>query len=150
MEDYQNDPDTTAHARNFLDCIKSRKRSTSDVEIGFLYSPMIRDRYQDVDLILSCGDLPYYYIEYMVSMLNVPCYFVRGNHASSREYGVAGMRKFPWGAVDLHRRCREDDTGLLIAGRNPVCTDAVATAVMGFDPDAPDRGRGKPDLQEGR
>ena len=29
--------------------------------------------------------------------------------------------------------------GLLIAGRNPVCTDAVATAVMGFDPDAPDR-----------
>jgi predicted dehydrogenase len=34
-EDYENDPDTTAHARNFLDCIKSRKRSTSDVEIGF-------------------------------------------------------------------------------------------------------------------
>lgn len=29
--------------------------------------------------------------------------------------------------------------GLLIAGRNPVCTDAVAAAVMGFDPDAPDR-----------
>jgi len=34
-EDYENDPDTTAHARNFLDCVKSRKRSTSDVEIGF-------------------------------------------------------------------------------------------------------------------
>lgn len=34
-EDYQNDPDTTAHARNFLDCVKSRKRSTSDIEIGF-------------------------------------------------------------------------------------------------------------------
>jgi uncharacterized protein (DUF362 family) len=29
--------------------------------------------------------------------------------------------------------------GLLIAGRNPVCTDAVATAVMGFNPDAPHR-----------
>jgi uncharacterized protein (DUF362 family) len=29
--------------------------------------------------------------------------------------------------------------GLLIAGRNPVCTDAVAAAVMGFEPDAPDR-----------
>jgi uncharacterized protein (DUF362 family) len=28
--------------------------------------------------------------------------------------------------------------GLLLAGRNPVCTDAVAAAVMGFDPDAPD------------
>jgi hypothetical protein len=29
--------------------------------------------------------------------------------------------------------------GLLIAGRNPVCTDAVAAAVMGFNPDALDR-----------
>ena len=29
--------------------------------------------------------------------------------------------------------------GLLIAGGNAVCTDAVAAAVMGFDPDAPDR-----------
>jgi len=77
---------------------------------------MIRDRYQDVDLILSCGDLPYFYIEYMVSMLNVPCYFVRGNHASDREFGVGSTRRFPWGAVDLHHRCVEDDTGLLLAG----------------------------------
>ena len=90
--------------------------AVSDVEIGFIYSPMIREKYQDVDLILSCGDLPYYYIEYMISMLNVPCYFVRGNHASIREYGVGGTRRFPWGAVDLHRRCVEDDTGLLVAG----------------------------------
>jgi uncharacterized protein (DUF362 family) len=29
--------------------------------------------------------------------------------------------------------------GLLIAGTNPVCVDATAAAVMGFDPDAPDR-----------
>lgn len=29
--------------------------------------------------------------------------------------------------------------GLLIAGLNPVCTDAVMAAVMGFNPDAPDR-----------
>lgn len=90
--------------------------AVSDVEIGFLYSPLINDKYQDVDLILSCGDLPYYYIEYMVSMLNVPCYFVRGNHASDREFGVGGTRRYPWGAVDLHRRCIEDTTGLLLAG----------------------------------
>jgi uncharacterized protein (DUF362 family) len=31
---------------------------------------------------------------------------------------------------------------LLIAGRNPACTDAVAAAVMGYDPEAP--GRSKP------
>ncbi len=29
--------------------------------------------------------------------------------------------------------------GLMIAGLNPVCTDAVAASVMGFDPDAADR-----------
>lgn len=34
-EDYQNDPDTTAHARNFLDCIKSRQKPVCDIEIGF-------------------------------------------------------------------------------------------------------------------
>jgi predicted dehydrogenase len=34
-EDYQDDPHTLAHCRNFLDCVKSRKRPVSDVEIGF-------------------------------------------------------------------------------------------------------------------
>jgi uncharacterized protein (DUF362 family) len=29
--------------------------------------------------------------------------------------------------------------GLLIAGTNPVSTDSVAAAVMGFNPDAPDK-----------
>ncbi len=90
--------------------------AVSDVESALLYSPLIVERFSDIDLLLSCGDLPYYYIEYMISMLNIPCYFVRGNHASTREYGVAGMRKYPWGAVDLHRKCKEDDTGLLLAG----------------------------------
>ncbi|HOJ60154.1 MAG TPA: DUF362 domain-containing protein [bacterium] len=41
-----------------------------------------------------------------------------------------------WWIGSLVSVCRP---GVLIAGRNPVCTDAVATAVMGFDPDAPDR-----------
>lgn len=34
-ENYQNDPDTIAHARNFLDCVKSRQSPTTDIEIGF-------------------------------------------------------------------------------------------------------------------
>lgn len=29
--------------------------------------------------------------------------------------------------------------GLLVAGRNAVCTDSIATALMGFDPESPDR-----------
>ena len=38
------------------------------------------------------------------------------------------------------RHCRPVHAGLLIAGTNPVTTDAVATALMGFDPMA-ERGR---------
>jgi uncharacterized protein (DUF362 family) len=37
----------------------------------------------------------------------------------------------PWCALAVQK------PGLLIAGCNPVCTDAVATAVMGYDPMAP-------------
>lgn len=35
FENYENDPDTLAHIREFLDCIKSRKRPSSDVEVGY-------------------------------------------------------------------------------------------------------------------
>jgi predicted dehydrogenase len=34
-EDYQNDVNSVAHARNFLDCVKSRQRPTVDIEVGF-------------------------------------------------------------------------------------------------------------------
>jgi predicted dehydrogenase len=34
-ENYADDPHTIAHARNFLDCIKSRQKPVSDLEIGF-------------------------------------------------------------------------------------------------------------------
>lgn len=34
----------------------------------------------DVDLILGCGDLPYTYLEYIVTMLNLPLFYVPGNH----------------------------------------------------------------------
>ena len=34
-ENYQDDPDTIAHTRNFLDCVRSRQRPTTDIEIGF-------------------------------------------------------------------------------------------------------------------
>ena len=38
--------------------------------------------------------------------------------------------------------------GVLIAGTNPVCTDAVATAVMGYDPRARSRHGAVPDLRQ--
>jgi hypothetical protein len=95
---------------------KMRILSVSDIEIGFIYSPMILERFQSIDLIISCGDLPYYYLEYIETMLNVPLYYVRGNHASKVEYTSGGERTSPWGGQNLHQRVIEDDTGLLMAG----------------------------------
>ncbi|MGH8639842.1 MAG: hypothetical protein ACREUZ_22160, partial [Burkholderiales bacterium] len=34
-ENYNNDPDTIAHVREFLDSVKSRKRPSGDVEVGY-------------------------------------------------------------------------------------------------------------------
>lgn len=95
---------------------KLRILGMSDIEIGFIYSPMVVDRFHNIDIIVSCGDLPYYYLEYVVSMLNIPMYYVRGNHASKVEVTTAGDRTNPWGAKDLHQKVVEDDSGLLLAG----------------------------------
>jgi len=45
-----------------------------------VYSPAIRERFADVDLILSAGDLPLDYLDFIVSCLNKPLLFVFGNH----------------------------------------------------------------------
>jgi Icc-related predicted phosphoesterase len=87
----------------------------SDVEVNFIYSPTIQERFKSVDLVISCGDLPYYYLEYIISMLNKPLYYVAGNHANAVEQTVGGPHSTPWGAINLHRnvfRCN----GLLMAG----------------------------------
>ena len=89
--------------------------SLSDVVISFIYSPAIRTRFQDVGLAIGCGDLPYYYQEYVISMLDVPFFFVRGNHDKEIEYTVSGIRRAPAGAVDLHTRVT-NFRGLLLAG----------------------------------
>ena len=90
--------------------------AVSDIELGTIYNPKIADRFSDIDLILSCGDLPHYYLEYMVSMLNIPLYYVNGNHTNKVEITTGGERKYPWGATNIHKKSIKDDTGILLAG----------------------------------
>jgi Icc-related predicted phosphoesterase len=45
-----------------------------------LHSPLLREAFGDVTLLIGCGDLPYEYLEYMVSSLDVPLLYVPGNH----------------------------------------------------------------------
>jgi calcineurin-like phosphoesterase family protein len=47
-----------------------------------VYSNSIKERFGDVDLILSAGDLPDEYLSFIVSMLNKPMVSVAGNHDS--------------------------------------------------------------------
>jgi Icc-related predicted phosphoesterase len=89
--------------------------SISDVVVPFIYSSQVRTRFQGVDLVISCGDLPYYYQEYVLNMLDVPLFFVRGNHDKMIEYGQAGTRSAPDGGTDLHARVIRHN-GLLMAG----------------------------------
>ncbi len=89
--------------------------SLSDIVIPFIYSPVLVKRFSDVDMVIDCGDLPFYYLEYVTSSLDVPVFFVRGNHAMEVEYTTAGPRESPEGALDLHRKAVNLD-GLLMAG----------------------------------
>lgn len=52
----------------------------SDDTDPLIYSKNIKTRMNDVDLIISAGDLPLKYYEYIVSMTNKDLYFVFGNH----------------------------------------------------------------------
>jgi Icc-related predicted phosphoesterase len=54
--------------------------AVSDMVIDRLYSAQVAERFHDVELILSCGDLPYEYLEFLVSSINVPLLYVPGNH----------------------------------------------------------------------
>ncbi len=56
----------------------------ADHKDPLVYSPNIKQRFGDVDLILSAGDLPLEYYGFIVSSLNKPLYFVFGNHNLKR------------------------------------------------------------------
>ena len=54
--------------------------AVSDVVLDRIYSETIRTNFGDVGLVLGCGDLPYDYLEFIVTALNVPLLYVPGNH----------------------------------------------------------------------
>ena len=79
----------------------------SDETVPYIYSPSVKERFAEVDFIVGCGDLPAEYLEYVVSLLDKPLYFVPGNH-NVDNYRVPGGRSVD-GTFVKHN-------GLLIAG----------------------------------
>ncbi len=89
--------------------------TVSDEIVPSVYSLNIRQRFAGVELLLSCGDLPYYYLEFAVSTLNVPCYYVFGNHDTVEISDSGEELRAPRGCISLEGRC-DHYGGLLLAG----------------------------------
>jgi Icc-related predicted phosphoesterase len=89
--------------------------AVSDRVVESIYSSRIREQFGDVDMVLSCGDLPYYYLEYIVSMLNVPCLFVHGNHDRPEHTSDGRTVTQPGGWINLDGRT-VNVKGVLVGG----------------------------------
>lgn len=80
--------------------------AVSDQVVERLYSLASGDHFKDIDLILGCGDLPYTYLEYLVTVVNAPLYYVPGNH--DPEFDIRDDRSKAEGGsnLDLRTVCR--------------------------------------------
>lgn len=54
--------------------------AVSDVEARYYYDFYSPGKLDDFDLIISCGDLPKAYLEFLVTMAHCPLLYVHGNH----------------------------------------------------------------------
>jgi len=87
--------------------------AVSDQVVERIYTLTSQGHFQGTDIIVGCGDLPYTYLEYLVSMLNVPMVYVPGNHDPEYNPRFSTTRAEGGSNLDL-KRVRVK--GLLIAG----------------------------------
>lgn len=52
----------------------------SDREEPYIWDYFDRERFKDIELILSCGDLKAEYLSFLVTMIKAPLFYVPGNH----------------------------------------------------------------------
>ncbi len=90
----------------------------SDEVATVLYTPNLMQLTGTVDMLLGCGDLPYDYMEYIVTQTRVrDAFYVHGNHDRPQRLSSGQTLKEPGGWQNVDRRvvyAREQD--LLIAG----------------------------------
>jgi len=73
--------------------------AVSDEVVERLYSLCNTGHFSDIELIIGCGDLPYPYLENMVTFLNIPLLYVPGNH--DPEYSVDDSKTYAEGGTNL-------------------------------------------------
>ncbi len=95
----------------------------SDQIDPIVYSTRMRERFSDVDFVLSAGDLPMEYIGFIASMLNKPVLYVAGNHDRKKRSPADGLPGFApielapgdSGATDIGFKVAKE-SGLIIMG----------------------------------
>lgn len=87
--------------------------AVSDQVVQTLYTPSASTRFREADLVIGCGDLPYPYLEYLVTTLNIPLVYVPGNHDPLYSEWLASARAE--GGLNIDRRL-ETVKGLRVAG----------------------------------
>ncbi|HEU5328506.1 MAG TPA: metallophosphoesterase [Thermomicrobiales bacterium] len=79
------------------------------------YGPLLNERYGDADLVISCGDLPAEYLDFVASSVNAPLFGVRGNHDCPPDHVVVAHDAAIPGGLNLHGRVLRV-AGLTLAG----------------------------------
>lgn len=89
--------------------------TVSDEVVPAIYSLNIKERFHTIDAVFGCGDLPAYYLEFIVTMLARPCFYVDGNHNDVEHTESGEVLRAPRGCTRVESRsiCHN---GLLIAG----------------------------------
>ena len=93
--------------------------SLSDEVDALIYSPRVGVLFQDVDVVIGCGDLPGEYLDYVVCHINKPLYYVEGNHVQVDNEGKALVGSNLHGGLDLHHKVKRypiQGKQLLLAG----------------------------------
>ncbi len=75
---------------------------------------VLSESFPKVGLVLSCGDLPYDYLEFLVDAVGAPLLYVRGNHDRPVESEKRVIRA-PQGCVDVDGKVVEVG-GLIVLG----------------------------------
>ena len=88
--------------------------AVSDVEDEAV-TASVESKVGTIDLVISCGDLDYEYLDYVGTALGVPLRAVHGNHDVPPENNDDPAIAVWWRSVDLHGRAVSVN-GLLIAG----------------------------------
>ena len=84
--------------------------AVADTEDKFIWDYFDKEKFKDVELIISCGDLKANYLEFLVTMIPAPLLYVHGNHDEIY------YKEPPEGCIDIDGKVYIHDNGIRILG----------------------------------